>query len=53
MISDGDAQALLDTKDLIAIGMRADEVRRRQPVPVSTAESLCGGMLSTTILPSR
>ena len=29
MISDSEAQELLDTKDLIAIGMRADEVRRR------------------------
>ena len=29
MISDGEAQELLDTRDLIAIGMRADEVRRR------------------------
>lgn len=29
MISDSEAQALLETRDLIAIGMRADEVRRR------------------------
>ena len=29
MISDSEARELLDTKDLIAIGMRADEVRRR------------------------
>lgn len=29
MITDNDVQELLDSKDLIAIGMRADEVRRR------------------------
>ena len=29
MISDGEAQAILDGRDLIAIGVRGDEVRRR------------------------
>ena len=36
MISDSEAQELLDTKDLIAIGMRADEVRRRLHGPRTT-----------------
>ena len=29
MISEAEAQELLESKDLIAIGMRADDVRRR------------------------
>ena len=36
MISDSEAQELLDTKDLIAIGMRADEIRRRLHGPRTT-----------------
>ena len=36
MISDSEAKALLDTRDLIAIGMRADEVRRRLHGPRTT-----------------
>ena len=36
MISDSEAKELLDTRDLIAIGMRADEVRRRLHGPRTT-----------------
>lgn len=36
MISEADAQDLLESKDLIAIGMRADEVRRRLRGPQTT-----------------
>ena len=36
MITDSEAQELLDTKDLIAIGVRADEVRRRLHGPRTT-----------------
>ena len=36
MITDGEAQELLETRDLIAIGMRADEVRRRLHGPRTT-----------------
>jgi hypothetical protein len=36
MISESEAQELLDTRDLIAIGMRADDVRRRLHGPRTT-----------------
>ena len=36
MITDSEAQELLDTRDLIAIGVRADEVRRRLHGPRTT-----------------